>query len=63
MRKKKRTILSFLVGLKVLAASILLPAVLALALYASWKGVTISLIAFMLAATVGVKALLSMYLT
>ncbi|KAK9501560.1 hypothetical protein O3M35_012263 [Rhynocoris fuscipes] len=57
-QKMKGKIITYIIlAVKLLGATIMLPTLLALALFASWKGITISLLAFMVATIVGIKNL------
>lgn len=56
---KGKVMMYLLLGMKFLGIGIIMPTLIALALYASWKGITISLLAFLLASIVGIKNLVN----
>ncbi|XP_075210979.1 uncharacterized protein LOC142318290 [Lycorma delicatula] len=57
--KTKKLLMKMLLGLKVLTVGVILPLVLGIALFASWKGITVSLMALLLAGIVSIKNVLS----
>ncbi|BES96749.1 Hypothetical protein NTJ_09562 [Nesidiocoris tenuis] len=54
-RGKKKNMLKMLMTIKMMLVSFLVPKVIGLALFASWKGITISLIAFTVAIIAALK--------
>lgn len=51
--------LQILMWMKALGMSVMLPLAVGVALFASWKSITISLLALMLAGVLGLKSLVS----
>lgn len=57
--KKKKMMMRMAIWMKTLFLGVALPAAVGLALFAAWKGITISLLALMLAGIVGLKGLVA----
>ncbi|KAL1137692.1 hypothetical protein AAG570_009388 [Ranatra chinensis] len=57
--KTKKFLMYLVLGMKVLNFGLILPIIIGLTILAAWKGITISLLAFMLASIVGIKSLFS----
>ncbi|XP_014241349.1 uncharacterized protein LOC106662059 [Cimex lectularius] len=56
-KQKKGQMMRVLMIVKMIAASFIIPSLVAMALFASWKGITISLLAFTIALVAGIKNL------
>ncbi|KAG8328175.1 hypothetical protein J6590_000832 [Homalodisca vitripennis] len=57
--KRKKLMMRMALWLKTLALGVVLPSAVLLALFTAWKGITISLMALMLAGIVGLKGLVA----
>ncbi|XP_039299837.1 uncharacterized protein LOC120355476 isoform X2 [Nilaparvata lugens] len=58
-KKYQYMMMRMLMGLKIFIIGLVLPAVIGMALLASWKGMTISLMALLMASIIGMKNLIS----